>query len=147
MPPSSLLASLVLAPPKGWTEVAHPDDLRELRAGPSGERGILQVSRFVPAQHAFVAGQRDLGAFAAELGKRLGGAAGTWGTAKEGREATCALGRLGLAVFEEGSFAAMLLFVTVTKDASFLWTYLGPDLEAPEIEQTLTLVTTATLGS
>ena len=138
---------LTLTLPTGWFE--HPNaEVREVRADASGEHGILQVSRFEPEQLSFVVGQPDLGAFAVEMGHRLGGAEKVWGASREGLESTCVLGRLGLAVFVGGQFAAMILLVTVAEagDAAYLWTYLGPDLHAPQVEQAMGIVKGASAG-
>jgi len=136
---------LALSLPTGWVE--HPNaEVRELRADASDEHGVLQVSRFEPGQLSFVVGQPDLGAFAVEMGHRLGGTEKLWGASREGLESACALGRLGLAVFVGGQFRAMILLVTVTEagDAAYLWTYLGPDLNAPQVEQAMRIVKSAT---
>lgn len=140
LPPTDL----VLALPKGWSEHPHPDGIRELRATVGDDQGILQVSRFVPEHTAFVAGHADLGAFAVELGHRLGGAEKSWGHAQKGLSSTCALGRLGMAVFAGGQFPAMILLVTVSPNAAYMWTYLGPSVEAPQVEQALAMVKGAT---
>lgn len=140
LPPTDLVIALAA----GWSEHPHPDGIRELRAAASDDRGVLQVSRFVPEHTAFVSGQPDLGAFAVELGHRLGGAEKTWGQAGKGMASTCALGRLGMAVFAGGQFPAMILLVTVSPRAAYMWTYLGPSLDAPQVEQALGMVKAAT---
>ena len=98
----------------------------------------------MPEHTAFVAGHADLGAFAVELGQRLGGAEKTWGHAERGIESRCALGRLGMAVFAGGQFPAMILLVTLSPKAAYMWTYFGPSVEAPEVEQALGVVKAAT---
>jgi hypothetical protein len=140
-------ADLVLVLPAGWSEWAHPDGLRELRVGIEGGAGILQVSRFEPEAAGFVVAQRELGALAAAMGKRLDESGGGWGPVARHTEATCALGRLGVAVFAEGSFPAMLLLVTAAdaRGAAWMWTFLGPSLTAPELEQAMGIVTGASL--
>jgi hypothetical protein len=148
-PPKMLSAAdLVLALPAGWSEFAHPDGLRELRAGVDGEGGILQVSRFEAEAAGFVLAQSHLGALAAEMGKQLDEKGGGWGSPVRKTETTCTLGRLGVAVFADGSFPAMLLLVTAAdaRGAAWMWTFLGPSLTASELEQAMGIVTGASLG-
>ena len=134
--------NLALTLPLGWFDHAN-EDVRELWNHSDDTRGVLQVSRFIPEQAAFVAAQADLGALAGEMGRQLGGKVGTWGRVQGTKEATCALGRLGVAVFVEGQFPSMLLFVAASQTDAYLWTYLGPDPSAREVNDATQIVLTA----
>jgi hypothetical protein len=126
--------------PAGWVEHPHPEGLREFWAAQEGSTGILQVSEFPSEEIAFISEQADLGAFAAELGSRLGTGDRTWGKPGIFRQGTTKLGRFGAAVFVGGQFPAMVLWITVSERAALMWTWLGPDPAAEELKQAFQVV-------
>jgi hypothetical protein len=123
--------------PPEWAPMPFEAGLLEVRAPPDGGSGILQVSRLPDEHLPFLTGDIDLGAFARELGSRLGG----WGDSLGIKSGSCAMGRFGLSIFRgTAECPAMLLWVTAAKEAAFLWTWLGPDPGAPEVKQALEAV-------
>jgi hypothetical protein len=101
---------------------------------------VLQLSRFGDDQFEFLATQEDLGAVAAAIGRGLGSRGTNWGQTSANKQGTSAHGRFGFAMFQGGEFPAMFLWVTVSKDAVWLWTWLGPDPVAEEVRQALQIV-------
>jgi len=132
-------AGLHVVVPEGWVEVPGASP-RELRAGSDDRAGILQISRLGDNMLDYIASHADLGALAGELGMRLGGAARTWGTASATKTGDCALGRFGLAVFPNGQFPSMILWITLAPDEAYMWTWLGPDPRGDEIGAALRVV-------
>lgn len=129
-----LIPKLVLRLPPGWTQ--RPMEDAPLTYVPADDStGVLQVSKMADARYAYIAGQPTLGAFAAEVGARLG-----WGTSLGQKDSTCAMGRLGLATFTSQDFHAMLLLIVVSSSAAYMWTWLGPDHQSEEVRQALQVI-------
>ncbi len=127
----------------GWNERPRPDrDVREFWADPEGETGVLQVSELDADNREFARGFADLGVLASGVGERLGDG---WGRSTGSTHGSCAMGRFGLATFSSGAHASMLLFVTLSDGAAFMWTWLGPTREAAEVREALEIVMNATV--
>jgi hypothetical protein len=124
--------------PRGWLELSNPGGPVTYAPRPDDSAGVLQVSRMPDRDYAYIAARERLGPFAAELGARLG-----WGTARRDKDSACAMGRMGLAVFEAEQFPVVLLFVTVSSSSAYMWTWLGPSPHAAEIELALQVVADA----
>ena len=92
----------------------------------------MQVSQLGGPQAAHVRQQADLGLFAREVGRGIPGQ--NWGIPGATKQGLCGRGRYGLATFRGGDYPAMLLAVTVSTDVVMMWTWLGPDPEAAEID-------------
>ncbi|MBX7101945.1 MAG: hypothetical protein K1X89_29785 [Myxococcaceae bacterium] len=138
------VGNLKLEVPAGWTVAKNPELLLELRAGPDGNRGVLQVSKNKPDDATFLRSQKDLGALAEKFGQSLGTRGQNWGKPIGNKQTECAMGRLGIALFAGGEFPSMIILQTVGSRGAYLWTWLGPDPKAAEVEQTLRLVMAAT---
>lgn len=145
--PSSSSSSEILVPddlevtlPPGWIEQPNPGGPKEYRATTDGSTGILQVSKLQPENYDFVARQKDLATFAIDLGRRLGEKGLNWGTPAASKQGNCAMGRYGFATFTGGEFPAMYLWVTVSNDSAFMWTWLGPQPASPAVEQATKVV-------
>lgn len=139
----SSLERLSLELPAGWIEREPHDELREFWAKADGSTGLLQVSEIHPEQRTFISEQSDLGALAAELGKQLGTRGQNWGTSAAVKQGECGAGRYGFAMFRDGQYPAMLLWVTVSANSAFMWTWLGPDPRAEEVAQAVGVVLNA----
>jgi hypothetical protein len=136
----SSLEHLALELPAHWIEEEPHDGLREFWARADGSTGLLQVSEIHPEQLKFVSEQSDLGALAAELGRQLGARGQNWGTPAASKQGECSSGRDGFAIFRDGQYPAMLLWVTLSADSAFMWTWLGPDPRAQEIAEAVAVV-------
>jgi hypothetical protein len=112
-----------------------------------GSRGRLQVSKLAGEHLELIAQQEDLGAFAEEMGARSSTQGQNWGYATGSMQGACAMGRVGFAVFREGAFPAMFVWVTVSNQAALLWTWRGPDPAASEIEEVVRIVLSARVGA
>lgn len=119
--------------PDGWKEHENPGGPREFR--PASDQGVLQVSRFPPAEAGWIATQPDLSAVAADLGRRTGFPADA--ATKNGN---CNLGRYGFAMFKGGQFGAMFLWVTIGHTGAWMWTWLGADPTSVESQSAVAAV-------
>ena len=125
--------------PTSWSEHTQPGGPFEYWGQADGKTGLLQVSRFQESQFKFISEQQDLGALGEAIGKGLGKKQ-NWGQAAGHQQGNCGMGRFGMSVFKGGQFPAMLLWVTVGREAAYLWTWLGPDPSAPEVRAVLDAV-------
>jgi hypothetical protein len=126
--------------PPGWGEHYTADGPREYRARTDGLTGMLHVSELTGRHLEFVRKYDDLAALAVDIGTRLGTQGQNWGKAGGSQQGPCAVGRFGFAVFHGGEYPAMLLWVTVSDDAAWLWTWWGPNPASPEVKQALLVV-------
>ncbi len=130
---------LKLAVPSGWVVVQNPALLLELHVGKDGSRGLLQLSRLSDDAVATLA-QRELGEVAAFFGEWSNKHGQNWGHPTSSKSAACALGRLGTATFAGGEFPAMSVWYTISNRAAYMWTWLGPDPKARELDDAMTVV-------
>jgi hypothetical protein len=131
---------LALELPPGWVERPNPRGPWEFWAKSDGTTGLLQVSKFSRAAFELIARQPDLAAFTAELGEGLGAGGRSWGEHVGAKEGLCALGRYGFSTFKNDEYPAMLLWVTVSDDAAWMWTWLGPALPSDAVDQAARVV-------
>ncbi|MGC4113394.1 MAG: hypothetical protein QM765_01720 [Myxococcales bacterium] len=132
--------------PTGWVEHPNPGGPAEYRPLADGSTGLLQVSKLPADQVAYLATLDSLGPVAVALGQGFGKAGQNWGTSAGYKEGACGLGRFGFALFQGGEFPAMLLWVTASASAGFMWTWLGPNPGASEVMQALGIVLGARLA-
>jgi hypothetical protein len=139
--PSLVLEGLSVILPDGWLEHPNPGGPRELRAVADGQTGVLQLSRFPDEQQLWFQMQPDLGTVAQVLGTRMG-----FSDQAATKQGTCNTGRYGFAMFQGGRFAAMFLWVTLSDDAVWLWTWLGPDPTSAEAQGAVRVVLGASVA-
>lgn len=53
------------------------------------------------------------------------------------------MGRMGTASFTTDNFPAMLLVITMSSTSAYMWTWLGPSFDAPEVQEALRVVAEA----
>jgi len=127
----------------GWSEHAQEHGLGEYRCGVDGAEGILQVSRLASDHFDFIRAAEDLGALAAEMGAGLSDSGQNWGRAAGSKQGSCAMGRFGLSVFVGGEYPSMLLLLTTSESAAFMWTWLGPDPQSERLRDVLEMIMAA----
>ena len=133
--------ALELQVPANWVEVANPGGPVTLAPDGDDANGVLQISTFSAAQAAHIAAQPDLGEFVASVGGRLPG----FGAASSHEQGTCVLGRYGHAVFTQGDFRALSLWITVDRQAVIKWNWIGSDPASDAATQAPAVVLTAHL--
>ncbi|MBL8953601.1 MAG: hypothetical protein JNK82_22690, partial [Myxococcaceae bacterium] len=131
-----LVPRLDVKVPVGWRELPNLGGPVTYSPKADDSAGVLQVSRMPDKDFAFVANAKELGPLAAELGSRLP----EWGKPLANKDASCAMGRAGLAMFQGGRFPATLLWVTVSSQAAYVWTWLGPSPQAQELKDAQAVV-------
>ncbi len=136
-------ADLELELPVGWVAHPNPGGPAEYRPRGDGSTGILQLSRLPASDVSFISKQESLGAFTETLGLGLGKNGQNWGKSAGHKEGTCGIGRFGFAMFQGGEYPAMLLWVTLSSDSAFMWTWLGPSAGEDEVNQALGIVLNA----
>ena len=132
-----------IAVPDSWVSKENPDLFAEFWADESGERGLLQISKFPPDLAEYLRTQDDLGAIAAQVGSRLDG----FGTSSGSKMGNCAMGRFGMAAFPQGKFPVMLLWITVSDGAAFKWTWFSADPSSLDVRDALQAVMLSQLES
>jgi hypothetical protein len=140
MQPTGLFDSVDIDLPAGWVEVPNSGGPRTFQPRSDGTTGLLQVSRLPDSDVGFISNHPDLGSLAAHLGKGLGERGENWGESNGTKEGTCSSGRFGLAMFKNGKYPAMFIWVTVSSGFALLWTWLGPSPVADEVKQALRIV-------
>lgn len=133
-------ADLEFELPEGWVEHPNPGGPAEYRPREDGSTGILQMSKLPAGDVTFISKQESLGAVTETLGLGLGKKGQNWGKSAGHKEGNCGIGRFGFAMFQGGEYPAMLLWVTVSADSAFMWTWLGPNPGADEVKQALGIV-------
>ena len=128
---------------EGWSVHPHEEGPTEYRCGADGAEGILQVSRIADEHFDFISGSEDLAALAEEMGTQLGESGQDWGKAGGGKSGECAMGRFGFSLFLGGQYPSMLLFLTVSANAAFMWTWLGPDPQSERLRDVLEMIMSA----
>jgi hypothetical protein len=119
-PPQVLLPRFEVKLPAGWTQ--QPNLGGPLTWVPKGGEslGVLQVSRINDKDVGWVSQQKDLGAYAAVIGEKLG-----WGKPSETRELPSEIGRAGMAQFNPHTDARIKrLWVVVSEHSAYLWTWI-----------------------
>lgn len=137
---------LRLSVPRAWTVVPNNQLLLELHVGKNGDRGVLQISRLGADGVSALTG-KDLGAAAVKFGEVNGRRGQNWGRAIGSKHVPCTMGQLGMAIFAGGEFPSMIVWLTVSSSSAYLWTWLGPDPVAGELEDAVKAVMGATVSS
>jgi hypothetical protein len=128
--------------PPGWSRHDEPGGPLDFRPQADGALGLLQASLLPPQEFARLSQAAKLGPEVADLGLEL-----SFGAALVGeQDAPCAMGRMAFALFKgeaaEGA-PALLFWVTLSKSRAWLWTFAGPDADAPAVKQAMQVVISA----
>jgi len=126
-----------------WVVRPSPPGVLEFARSTDGSTGILQVSLLDTDDDHDLFHEGNLAALARKLAEGLSKRGQNWGTPVTSTEGNCALGRFGLAVFTNGQFPAMLLWVTASETSALMWTWLGPDPQSREVEEASRMVMSA----
>lgn len=134
---------LKLQLPPGWVTQTQAEGEPLLVHHSLLSSGVLHVSEFTPDELSTVSRETDLAAFSRTVAKGIAAHGANWGALGIARQGECALGRFGASVFTGGDFAVMILWITVSSDTAYLWTWFGPDPAAEEVKQAFQIVLTA----
>ena len=130
---------VVVTLPAGWTELPDRGGPRTFAPRGDDRDGVLQLSNIPDDDYDFIAQHEALAPFASAFGSRLT----DWGTPKLAKDVPSTLGRAGMASFRGGAFPASVLWVVVAPGRAYMWTWLGPTADAPEVAIAQRIVATA----
>ena len=140
--PPRVAPSLTVHLPAGWSRSDDPGGPIDFRPQADGALGLLQAN-LLPSQE-FTRLQRvmPLGPEAAALGLHLNPDAAVVGQ----QDAPCAMGRMAFVLFRSPRTPALMVWLTISSAAGWLWTFAGPGAEGPALKQAMQVVVSARLS-
>ena len=125
--------------PAGWSRHDDPGGPLDFRPEASGALGLLQASLMPQQEFTRLQGVLPLGPEVADLGQEFNLGADLVGQ----QDAPCAMGRMAFALYRSKETPVLVVWVTLSKSRAWLWTFVGPDPDAPAVRQAMQVVISA----
>ncbi len=139
VPPLRVAPSLAVHLPAGWSRSDDPGGPIDFRPQDDGALGLMQASLLRPDEFTRLQRVMPLGPEAAAFGLQSNPDATVVGH----QDAPCAMGRMAFVLLRSQRTPALMVWLTLSNAAGWLWTFAGPDEGAPALKQAMQVAVSA----